>query len=278
MSFRGWTAVDEPDRAERPVFLFPEVCPVCGRAIVWRRPRAKGDADPHPNRTALCPNRTGCRAQLEAALQNFAGRLAMDIEGLGAKLITQLVDRGLVTRPSDLYTLQIGTLSGLERMGRKSAENLVAALDVSRARPLHRVLVALGIPQVGERTARDLADAFLSIDAIISASVEDMAAVHGIGLEVAGAIATFFDDPAALAEVGRLRELGVQFPTVESGGEPAPLPDSPVLGKVFVLTGTLPTMSRGDAKAWIEAAGGKVTGSVSKKTDFPWREKRQGPN
>jgi DNA ligase (NAD+) len=261
--------VDEPGRSDRPAFLWPESCPVCGHAIVWEEaPRAKGDADPHPNRTARCPNRTGCRAQLEAALQNFAGRLAMDIEGLGAKLITQLVDRELVGRPSDLYTLEADTLAGLERMGRKSADNLVAALEASKARPLRRVLVALGIPQVGERTARDLAESFGTIDAIMAASVADMAAVHGIGDEVAGAIRAFFDDAAAQDEVARLRALGVQFPEVVVEAAPPPPEDSPVAGKVFVLTGTLPTLSRGDAKALIEAAGGKVTGSVSKKTDF----------
>lgn len=261
--------VDEPGRSARRAFGFPEACPVCGHGIVWEEaPRAKGDEDPHPNRTARCPNRTGCRAQLEAALQNFAGRLAMDIEGLGAKLITQLVDRELVARPSDLYALDADTLAGLERMGRKSADNLVAALDASRGRPLHRVLVALGIPQVGERTARDLAQSFGSIDAIMAASVEDMAAVHGIGGEVAGAIRDFFTDPDAVAEVARLRARGVRFPEVEPAREPDVPGDSPVAGMVFVLTGTLPTMSRGDAKVRIEAAGGKVTGSVSGKTDF----------
>lgn len=261
--------VDEPGRDARPLFAWPESCPVCGHAIVWEEaPRAKGDADPHPNRTARCPNRTGCRAQLEAALQNFAGRLAMDVEGLGAKLITQLVSRELVARPSDLYTLDADTLAGLERMGRKSADNLVAALETSKARPLRRVLVALGIPQVGERTARDLAEAFGSVDAIMAASIEDMAAVHGIGDEVAGAIRAFFDDEAAREEVGRLRSLGVQFPEVEVVEAAEPPADSPVAGKVFVLTGTLPTLKRGAAKAMIEAAGGKVTGSVSKKTDF----------
>jgi len=128
--------------------------------------------------------------------------------------------------------------------------------------------VALGIPQVGERTARDLAQSFGSIDAVMAASVEDMAAVHGIGGEVAGAIRDFFTDPDAVAEVARLREHGVRFPEVEPEPEPAAPGDSPVAGRVFVLTGTLPTMSRGDAKVRIEAAGGKVAGSVSGKTDF----------
>lgn len=261
--------VDEPGRDLRPPFAFPGGCPVCGHPLEWEdAARPKGDLDPHPNRTARCPNRSGCRAQLEAALQNFAGRLAMDIEGLGAKLIAQLVAEDMVGRPSDLYTLTAPALAGLERMGQKSAENLVAALEQSRSRPLWRVLVALGIPHVGERTARDLAAAFGDIDAIMGAAIDEMAAVHGIGLEVAGAIRAHFDDPTALEEVARLRAHGVQFPPVEAEPAPAPPAGSPVAGRTFVLTGTLPTLKRGDAKARIEAAGGTVTGSVSGKTDF----------
>lgn len=273
--------VPEPGRDTRPAFTFPEVCPVCDHTVVWdEAPRATGDQDPHPNRTARCPNRTGCRAQLEATLQNFAGRLAMDIEGLGAKLITQLVAEELVGRPSDLYTLEVAALAGLERMGQRSAENLVDALEQSKARPLWRVLVALGIPHVGERTARDLVAAFGSIDALAAATLAELGAVQGIKAErtkrdgsvdespVARAIRGFFDDPEAAAEVARLQALGVQFPPVELVVEPEPPADSPIAGRTFVLTGTLPTLKRGEAKALIEAEGGKVTGSVSKKTDF----------
>ncbi|MEC7946048.1 MAG: NAD-dependent DNA ligase LigA, partial [Myxococcota bacterium] len=261
--------VEEADRSDRPRFQFPDRCPVCGHAVTWEAAsRASGDQDPHPNRTVRCPNRTGCRAQREAALQHFAGRLAMDIEGLGAKLLTQLVQCGLVERPSDLYALDADSLARLERMGRKSADNLVSALEASKSRPLRRVLVALGIPQVGERTARDLAEAFGTIDAIMAASVDEVASIHGIGLEVARAVRGFFDDDAMLEEVARLRARGVRFPAADVAVAAAESDERPISGKVFVLTGTLPTLKRGDAKALLEEAGGKVTGSVSKKTDF----------
>ncbi len=260
--------VPAPDREAREVLGFPESCPVCGAHLVWEEaPRARGDADPHPNRTARCPNRNGCRAQLEASLQMFASRTAMDIEGLGEKLVKQLVDRALVSRPSDLFHLDQDTLAGLERMADKSAANLIAALDESRGRPLRRVLVALGIPQVGESTARDLAEHFRTIDALMAASEADLAGVHGIGVEVARSIRAYFDEEANRDEIARLRAAGVSFPAVEApaAGEAGP---TPLADKVFVLTGTLPTLTRSDAKARIQAAGGKVTGSVSKKTDY----------
>jgi DNA ligase (NAD+) len=260
-------ALDAPGRESRPVVQFPEQCPVCDAALVWEdTPRVKGDLDPWPNRTVRCPNRTGCRAQLEAALQNFAGRQAMDVEGLGAKLIQQLVERELVRRPSDLFALPLDTLAGLERMAEKSAANLIEALEECKAQPLRRVLVALGISQVGESTARDLADHFGTVDALMAAPEDALAGVHGIGDEVARCIREFFDNTENREEVERLRAAGVQFTPAEVA--PSQGVATAAAGRTFVITGTLPTWTRGEAKAAIIEAGGKVTGSVSKKTDF----------
>ncbi len=258
--------VDEAGRNAREAFIFPEVCPDCGEALVAEdAPRAGGDLDPHPNRSWRCPNALGCPQQLKASLQHFAGRGAMDVDGLGAKLIAQLVERGLVRHPSDLYRLDTATLAGLDRMAEKSAENLVAALERSKAQPLHRALVALGIPQVGESTARDLADHFGGLDALLAATEEELAAVHGIGVEVARSARGFFASAANREELARLRALGIGF---LAAARAAPSADHPAAGRSFVLTGTLPTLSRDEAKARILAVGGKVVGSVSKKTDF----------
>ncbi len=175
----------------------------------------------------------------------------------------------MVTRVSDLYRLTRGQLVSLERMGAQSADNLLQALEVSKGRPLHRCLVALGIPEVGEATARDLAEHFRSLDALVASSEEQLASVHGVGTVVAGRIRAFFDDAAQREEVEALRSLGVAFPAlpereaVTTGG-----PVAAVAGKTFVITGTLPTMQRSEAKERILAAGGKVSGSVSKKTDY----------
>lgn len=247
--------VEDPGHAERPRVVFPTTCPECGTSLVR-------EADEVVTR---CPNTLTCPAQVRASLRHFGSRLAMDVDGLGEKIVDQLIDAGLVRRPSDLYTLDVNRLVGLDRMGERSAENLLEALERSKARPLDRVLVALGIPQVGEATARDLARHFGTLDALLAASTEDLAAVSGVGPIVAQSVGSFFADADHLEEIERLRAAGVRFEPVEVA---APAGDGHLAGKSFVLTGTLPTMKRDDAKKRIEALGGKVAGSVSKKTDY----------
>ena len=249
--------VDEPDRATRELIAFPDSCPVCAHALT----REEGQA------AIRCPNTLGCPAQVKTALFHFGSRGAMDIDGLGTKLIEQLVEAELVGRLSDLYTLDVDQLSSLERMGRRSATNLVSAIESSKSRPLQFALVALGIREVGESTARDLAQHFRSLDALISASEEQLTVVDGVGPRVAEEILDFFSDPRSREEVDRLRELGVQFPELEELDVPA-TSESALTDQTFVITGTLPTLKRSEAKSRILAAGGTVSGSVSKKTDF----------
>lgn len=244
-----------------PLAAYPSSCPVCGAAL------AREENPKEPEKVTIrCPNRLGCRAQLEAWLQHFASRLAMDIEGLGEKLVVQLVARGVVARPSDLYGLDALSLSGLERMGKKSAANLIDAIETSKSRPLERVLYALGIPQVGESTARDLARAFGDIDRLMAADLAELQAVDGVGPVVAAEVRDFLSKPESRAEIERLRAAGVRFPAAERPAATAGVEG--VAGKSFVLTGTFPTLSRDAAGAKILAAGGKVVGSVSKKTDY----------
>jgi len=272
---RVGAVIEEDGRADRAVVAFPTVCPGCGAGLErepspeWLKSQERGDADdkdPHPNDLLRCPNRLGCPAQVEASLQHFAGRGGMDIEGLGAKLVAQLVAGGLA-RPSELYDLQHADVAALDRMGDKSARNLLAALDASRQRPLWRVLVGLGVPHVGESTARGMARALGSIDAVMAATAEQLAEVPEVKGKLAPAIHAFLHLPDVEAEVRALRARGVAFvaeaePTpVDEGGEQPSL-----AGFTFVLTGTLPTMARSAAKKRIEAVGGKVSGSVSKKT------------
>ncbi len=252
--------IPEDGREARPLASFPEGCPVCGAHLVREQ-----NPDEPEKVTIRCPNRLGCRAQLEAWLTHFASRLAMNIDGLGEKLVAQLVDTGLVRRPSDLYALSVERLSDLERMGRKSAANLVAAIEGSKDRPLDRALYALGIPMVGEATARDLAAAFGSVDAFLAATPEALQGVAGIGPVVAEEILDFLATPDNRDEIGRLRAAGVRFP---SAAPAVTASVAGVAGKSFVLTGTLPTLSREQAAEKILAAGGKVAGSVSKKTDY----------
>lgn len=240
---------------ERPEVVFPTACPECGSPVEREAEQA----------VLRCTNSVACPAQLRASLFHFGSRLAMDIEGLGQKIIDQLVDAGIVKRLSDLYRLTWEDLVGLDRMGGKSAENLLAALEQSKSRPLDRALTALGIREVGEATARDLARAMGSLEAIRAASEEDLLAIDGIGPTVAGRIRSFFGDERLSAEVDALLALGVRFPSSNTENVS---PSVDLGGKTFVLTGTLPTLKRNEAKAMILAAGGKVTGSVSGKTDY----------
>ncbi len=251
-------AIEDEGHAARPRPTFPETCPACGTAL-HRDPELA---------VVRCANPLSCPAQLRAGLRHFASRGGMDIEGMGQKLVDQLVDKGLVRRVSDVFALTRAQLLTLERMGERSADNLLAARENSKARPLERCLVALGIPTVGESTARDLAQHFRSLDALMAASAAELTAVHGIGSVVAGEVAAFFGDARHREEIARLRALGVQFPDLPAGDTASGAPVEGVSGRTFVITGTLPSLERAEAEARILAAGGKVSGSVSKKTHF----------
>jgi len=236
-----------------PRFKFPANCPVCGGRVV----RPEGEA------AHRCTN-MNCPAQLQARIRHFAQRNAMDIEGLGDKLVAQLVERDLIKDVADLYHLDHQTLAGLERMADKSAKNLIDALGRSKTRELSRFVYALGIRHVGEHIAELLVQSFGSLEKIQAASQDDLEAVVGIGPEVAASVRAFFAENKNLEVIGRLEKAGVK--------PPAPKPAStdptgmPLSGKTVVLTGTLTAMPRSKAKAHIERLGGKVTASVSKKT------------
>ncbi len=239
-----------------PNFRMPRQCPVCGSAAQ----RERGGMD------YRCTGGLFCPAQRKQAILHFAGRRAMDIEGLGDKLVDQLVDGGLVSTLDQLYKLGVAKLLALDRMGEKSATNLLAGLEKSRQTTLARFLFALGIRQVGETTAKDLARHFGSLDRIMDATPEQLLQVKDVGPIVAAAIRTFFDQPHNREVVEQLRAAGITWPEGEGAGDS--LAPQALAGITLVLTGTLPTLSRDAAKALIEAAGGKVAGSVSKKTGY----------
>ena len=245
-----------PDR--RPegaqVFSMPGTCPVCGSAAV----REEGEVD------FRCTGGLYCGAQRKQAILHFAQRRAVDIEGLGDKLVEQLVDAGVVKTLPDLYRLGVMALANLDRMAEKSARNVLEALEKSKQTTLPRFLFGLGIRHVGEATAKDLARHFGNLDAIMNASTDQLLAVNDVGPTVAQSIRTFFDQPHNREVVEQLRACGVHW---EEGAalEAASLH---LAGKTFVLTGTFPTLRREEAKALLEAAGAKVAGSVSKKTDY----------
>ena len=195
---------------------------------------------------------------------HFAGRRALDIEGLGDKLVEQLVDNAIVKTPADLYKLGLLAMANLERMAEKSAANILAAIEKSKQTTLARFIFALGIRNVGEATAKDLARHFGNLDAVIAADAERLQQVPDVGPVVAASIVRFFAEPHNVEVIEQLRAGGVTWP---EGETPANV-SSAIAGKTFVLTGTLPTLTRDDAKDMIEALGGKVAGSVSKKTDY----------
>ncbi len=240
-----------------PNFRMPGNCPVCGSTVV----REPGEVDHR------CTGGLFCAAQRKQALLHFAQRRAVDIEGLGDKLVDQLVDSGLVRTLPELYKLGLAKLAALDRMADKSAQNIVNALEKSKHTTLPRFLFGLGIRHVGEATAKDLARHFGGIDRIMDASVEQLLAVRDVGPVVAQSIRTFFDQAHNREVVEQLRAAGVTWPEHEPSAE-ADAASLPLSGKTLVLTGTLPTLSRDEAKAMIEAAGGKVAGSVSKKTHY----------
>jgi DNA ligase (NAD+) len=231
-------------------------CPICGSAIA----REEGEVD------WRCSGGLFCAAQRKQAILHFAQRRAVDIEGLGDKLVDQLVDAGLIRTLPDLYGMELGTLGGLDRMGEKSAVKLLCALEGSKRTTLARFLYGLGMRHVGETTAKDLAKHFGGIDRVMNATVEQLLEVGDVGPVVAQSIRTFFEQVHNREVVERLRAAGLTWEVSE--GAAADVAPKALAGKTFVLTGTLPTLSRDDAKDRIEAAGGKVSGSVSKKTHF----------
>jgi DNA ligase (NAD+) len=234
-------------------FSLPRQCPVCGSDAV----REEGEVD------YRCSGGLFCGAQRRQALLHFAQRRAVEIEGLGDKLVEQLVDAGVVKTLPDLYRLGLTSLLALDRMAEKSAQNILSALEKSKHTTLPRFLFGLGIRHVGEATAKELARHFGQLDRIMDASLEALSEVNDVGPVVAQSIRTFFDQPHNREVVDQLRACGVTW----EEGEPAERAPQPLAGKTFVLTGTFPTLKREDAKALLEAAGAKVAGSVSKKTD-----------
>jgi len=237
-----------------PPFALPKTCPVCNSAI----------ERPEDEAIARCTGGLFCPAQRKRALLHFASRRAMDIEGLGDKLMEQLVDNAIVKTPADLYKLGLLAMANLERMAEKSAGNILSAIEKSKATTLARFIFALGIRNVGEATAKDLARHFGSLDAVMAADVEDLQQVPDVGPVVAASIARFFAEPHNVEVIEQLRAAGVHW----TEGESAAVVGSPIAGKTFVLTGALPTLTRDEARDMIEALGGKVAGSVSKKTDY----------
>jgi DNA ligase (NAD+) len=244
----------EPEPAPFEILKRYPVCPVCGSHVI----RQEGEA------AIRCTGGLYCPAQRKQALLHFASRRAMDIEGLGEKLVDQLVDNGIVHTPADLYKLGIAKVANLERMAEKSASNLLAAIEKSKDATLARFIFSLGIRNVGETTAKDLAAHFGNLDALMNADVSALVEVPDVGPVVAQSIAQFFAEPHNREVVEQLRAAGASWPETTARRKP----QGELAGKTFVLTGTLPNMSRDEAKEKIEAAGGKVAGSVSKKTDF----------
>jgi DNA ligase (NAD+) len=272
--------VEKGPRHHADRFVMPRDCPVCGSKVV----RLEGEA------VARCSGGLYCPAQRKQALLHFASRRAMDIEGLGEKLVDQLVERGVLSDPSGLYALEPGGLAGLERMGEKSAANLIGEIERSRTTTLARFVYALGIPAVGEEAARVLAGHFGDLDALMSADWDaitqrkkevqkDNAArkkrgeaplpvpLDGIGSEIMESVSKFFGEPHNREVIRRLMGSPGRI-TLAAAGRPTPRARSPISGRIFVLTGTLPHLTREEAKEQIEAAGGKVAGSVSKRTHY----------
>ena len=237
----------------RPI-IFPKTCPVCDSAIV----RIEGEA------VARCTGGLFCAAQRKEALKHFVSRKAMDIDGVGGKLIEQLVDRELIHTPADLFKLDLTTLTRLERMGTKSAENALASLEKAKNTTLARFIFALGIREVGEATALNLANHFKTLEALQNADLEALQQVPDVGEVVANRILAFWHEPHNVAVVNDLIAQGVHWETVET----KEVTENRFKGKTVVLTGTLTQMGRNEAKALLQDMGAKVSGSVSAKTDF----------
>ena len=245
--------LDEHGQPLYALMRCPEICPECGSHVEL----------PPDEAVARCTGGLVCPAQRKQALKHFASRRAMDIEGLGEKVVDQLVEAGLVHSPADLYGLTVSQLAALDRFAEKSAENLVVAIRRSCNTRLERLIYALGIRNVGEQTAKDLARHFGSLDSLMSADLDRLMQVPDVGPVVADSIMAFFAEAHNREVIERLRNAGVHWEDVALAASSGLLN-----GKTVVLTGTLPTLTREDAKALVEAAGGKVAGSVSAKTSF----------
>ena len=238
------------DGSEKP-FSMPDACPVCGAPLV----REEGEA------AVRCIN-SNCPAQQLRSIIHFVSKPAMDIDGLGAAVVEQLLDEGLISDCADIYSLKYEDLEGLERFGKKSAQNLIDAIEKSKHQGLDRVLSGLGIRMIGSRAAQILAAEYKNIDSLIAADVTELAALPEVGEKMAGSICSYFLQEKSIDIINKLKAAGVSltYEAKQSGDK--------LSGKTFVLTGTLPTLKRSEAKAVIEENGGKVSGSVSKKTDF----------
>ncbi|MGZ4431793.1 MAG: NAD-dependent DNA ligase LigA, partial [Gaiellales bacterium] len=243
----------EDGRPRNPPFRMPETCPVCGSRVV----KPAGEV------MHRCPNRS-CPAKGFEWLKHFVSRSAMDIDGVGEKLVRRLLDAGLIAQPQDLYRLTVEDLLPLEGFQQRSAEKVIAAIDASRSRPFARVLFALGIPHVGEVTAQLLADEFGSIEALAAAGPEEIAAVEGIGPVIAEAVSSWFLDEEHAEVVRALTEAGLQM----SGPRRERAQSGPLAGKTVVVTGTLEGLTRDEIRERLAALGAKVTDSVSKNTDL----------
>lgn len=246
-------SVVNPDRNNRPEpFQMPDNCPACGHTLV----KFKGEVK------WRCENQE-CPPQVRERIIHFASRDAMDIEGLGEAVVDQLVDAGLISTYADLYTLSTEDLLPLERMADKSAKNLIKAIEVSKEQPFHRVLYALGIRFVGKTVAKDLASGFSSLHALMSAENDQLVEVNSIGPKIAGSVQSFFSKSKNLEIVDTLKKAGLQFEAEKEHQQSNILEE-----KTFVLTGSLPTLTRKEATEWIEKHGGKTTSSVSSNTDY----------
>jgi DNA ligase (NAD+) len=230
----------------------PAKCPACGTPTI----------KPEGGVWTICPNRAGCPGQVFQAVKHFVG--ALDIDGLGEENVRRFLSEGLITDAADLYSLTTDRLSQLEGFGEVSASNLIQSLEASKEQPFERVLYGLGIPGVGYVNARNLARHLRSMDALTKATEDELVAVEGIGPVMARTIEETLAEDRTRELIQRLRQHGLKM---EEEGPAAPV-EGPLVGKTIVLTGTLPNLTREDAKERIEAAGGKVTGSVSKKTDY----------
>lgn len=248
------SSIAEKRPAHARKFEMPTACPECGSHI--ERPQDEA--------VARCTGGLFCPAQRKQAITHFASRRAMDIEGLGEKLVDQLVEANIVHQLDDVYRLDVATLANLERMAQKSAQNVMDAIEKSKQTTLPRFIYALGIRNVGEATAKDLANHFGRLDALMTANIEQLLQVNDVGPIVAEAILQFFAESHNVDVINAMRALGLTW--LEHDGKKAAT--GSLNGQTFVLTGTLPNMSRDTAKAMIEAAGGKVSGSVSKKTHY----------
>ncbi|MBD2665421.1 DNA ligase [Richelia sinica FACHB-800] len=242
--------------ADTQAFIMPTDCPVCGQPVV----RESGEA------VTRCVN-ASCPAILKGEIEHWVSRDALDIKGMGEKLVHQLVDKELVHSVADLYHLTTEKLCTLERMGQKSAEKLVNAIAQSKNQPWARVLYGLGIRHVGSVNAQLLTEKFTTVEKLSAAKQSDIEGVYGIGAEIAQSVSQWFRTPANQTLISRLQEIGLQFTQTEETLVVGKI-NAQIAGKVFVITGTLPTLKRDEAKGLIQKAGGKVTDSVSKKTDY----------